>query len=94
MSVHTCRDVASVVGVLWLSLLTLRVLKTLAGDFCAFFLALLGISRMNLKKYGSWAGRATEVYIDLVTNVPVTKYTLNLYSDYRSFRGNWTRLCP
>ena len=23
------------------------------------------------------------------------KYTLNnLYSDYRSFRGNWTRLCP
>jgi 17beta-estradiol 17-dehydrogenase / very-long-chain 3-oxoacyl-CoA reductase len=52
----TDRNVVSVVGVLWLSWLTLRALKALAGDFCAFFLAPLGISRINLKKYGSWAG--------------------------------------
>jgi 17beta-estradiol 17-dehydrogenase / very-long-chain 3-oxoacyl-CoA reductase len=48
--------VVGVVGVLWLSWLTLRVLKALAGDFYAFLLAPLGISRINLKKYGSWAG--------------------------------------
>jgi 17beta-estradiol 17-dehydrogenase / very-long-chain 3-oxoacyl-CoA reductase len=51
--------IAAVVGVMWLSWLTLRVLKALAGDFCAFLLAPLGISRINLKKYGSWAGRGT-----------------------------------
>jgi hypothetical protein len=48
--------VVAVAGVLWLSWLTLRALKALAGDFCAFFLAPLGISWINLKKYGSWAG--------------------------------------
>jgi 17beta-estradiol 17-dehydrogenase / very-long-chain 3-oxoacyl-CoA reductase len=48
--------VVAVVGILWLSWLTLRALKALAGDFCAFFLAPLGISRINLKKYRSWAG--------------------------------------
>ena len=53
---HIFRDIASVVGVLWLSWLTLRVLKALAGDFCAFFLAPWGVSRIDLKKYGSWAG--------------------------------------
>ena len=54
--VHVRRDVAAVVGVLWLSWLTLRALKALTGDCCAFFLAPLGISRINLKEYGSWAG--------------------------------------
>ena len=56
VDVHVFRDIASVVGVLWLSWLTLTVLKALAGDFCAFFLVPLGISGINLKKYGSWAG--------------------------------------
>ena len=52
---------SAVVGALWLTWLTLRALKALAGDFCAFFLAprALGIiSRIHLKKYGSWAGIA------------------------------------
>ena len=62
---HIFRDIASVVGVLWLSWLTLRVLKALAGDFCAFFLAPLGISRIILKKYGSWAG----TYADSAVNI-------------------------
>ena len=52
----THKNVVAVVGVFWLSWLTLKALKALAGDFCAFFLAPLGISRINLKKYGSWAG--------------------------------------
>ena len=56
LGAYTHRNVAAVVGVLWLSWLTLKFLKALAGDFCAFFLAPLGISRINLKKYGSWAG--------------------------------------
>ena len=59
LNVYNHRNYATataVIGVLWLSWLTLKILKAFAGDFCAFFLAPLGISRMNLKKYGSWAG--------------------------------------
>jgi hypothetical protein len=58
--------VVAVVGVLWLSWLTLRALKALAGDFCAFFLAPLGISRINLKKYGSWAGMFIISYMQVI----------------------------
>ena len=51
-----CRNVAAVIGVCWLALTVWRQIKILAGWFCAFFLAPWGISRINLKKYGPWAG--------------------------------------
>ena len=52
----TCRNIAAVVGVLYLSNVALRRLHKLAGGLRAYFLAPLGISRTNLRKYGKWAG--------------------------------------
>ena len=54
---HYYRNVAAVVGVLYLLKVFLRELWTLGGGFCAFFLAPWGISRTNLRKYGEWAGQ-------------------------------------
>jgi hypothetical protein len=45
-----------VVGVLWLSWTTLKILKYFVEEFHAFVLAPWGIFRTNLKKYGEWAG--------------------------------------
>ena len=45
--------------------LTLRALKALAG---VFFLSSLGISRINLKKYGSWAGILKSVHNLIINN--------------------------
>jgi len=49
------RNVAAVVGSLYLVRLVWSLLWQLLGGFCAFFLAPWGISRINLKKYGPWA---------------------------------------
>ena len=51
-----CRNVAAVVGSLYVVRLVWSQLWQLLGGFCAFFLAPWGISRINLKKYGPWAG--------------------------------------
>ena len=84
----------TVIGVLSLSWLILRALKALAGDFCAFILAPLGISRVNLKKYGSWAGRAMCSYtVILMILSTVSNNEKNCSCDW-SFTGNRTRLCP
>ena len=56
------RNVAAVVGVLWLAWLSIQAIKALLGDFHAFVLAPLGILRPNLKKYGSWAGKSCNIY--------------------------------
>ena len=50
------RNVAAVVGILWLSWMALRILKFFAVEFHAFVLAPWGIFRTNLSKYGEWAG--------------------------------------
>ena len=50
------RNIVAVVGTLWLVWLLLKAVKAVAGDLCAYFLAPWGISRINLKKYGKWAG--------------------------------------
>ena len=61
----------AVVGVLWLSWWLLKALKALAGDFCAFFLAPWGTSRINIKKYGSWAGTMMhDVVCELINLFP------------------------
>jgi hypothetical protein len=52
----------NVVAVVMAFLVDNRALKALAGDFCAFFLAPLRISRVYLKKYGSWAGTYIKIY--------------------------------
>jgi hypothetical protein len=50
------RNIAAVVGVCWFACLVWRQLKVVAGWFRAYFLAPWGIARINLKKYGPWAG--------------------------------------
>ena len=50
------RNVAAVVGGLYLAKVVLRELYKLGGGFCAYFLAPLGISQTNISKYGKWAG--------------------------------------
>ena len=47
--------VAAVIGMVWLLKVVLGELLALLNTFRAYFLAPWGISRMNLKKYGSWA---------------------------------------
>ena len=79
----------TVVGVFWLSWLTLKVLKAFIGDFCAFFLAPLGISRINLKKYGSWAGGAMCSYYSNTDHI----MNYENCSCHRGFIGNRSRLC-
>ena len=51
-----CRNIAAVVGIVLVLRLLLKQVWQLLGGFCAFFLAPWGISRINLKKYGPWAG--------------------------------------
>ena len=51
-----CRNIAAVLGSLYILRLLWCQLWQLLGGFCAFFLAPWGISRINLKKYGPWAG--------------------------------------
>ena len=68
----------AVVGVLWLSWWLLKALKALAGDFCAFFLAPWGISRINLKKYGSWAGTMMHGVVCELINLSPTPPPLSL----------------
>ena len=36
------------------------------SGFCAFFLAPMGISRTNLKKYGKWAGQCIFASTDML----------------------------
>ena len=50
------RNAAAVVGILWLSWVSLKILKFFVEGFHAFVLAPWGILRTNLKKYGQWAG--------------------------------------
>ena len=57
ISFKLIRNVLSVVGLLWVVVVSMRLLTTLAGWFCAFYLAPWGITRINLKKYGPWAGK-------------------------------------
>ena len=49
------RSVAAMIGMVWLLKVVLGELLALLNTFRAYFLAPLGIFRMNLKKYGSWA---------------------------------------
>ena len=50
------RNAAAVVGIVWLSWVSLKILKFFVEGFHAFVLAPWGILRTNLKKYGQWAG--------------------------------------
>ena len=60
------RNAAAVVGDLWLSWITLKVVKYFVEEFHAFVLAPWGIFRTNLKKYGQWAGETvTFLYLSL-----------------------------
>ena len=63
-----CRNSTAVVGIVLVLRLLLKQLWQLLGGFCAFFLAPWGISRINLKKYGPWAGRqaSSHVFIPLL----------------------------
>ncbi len=52
----TLRNAAAVLGTLYVLRVILRFLWGLGGGLCAYVLAPLGISRINLRKYGPWAG--------------------------------------
>lgn len=51
-----CRNVAGFLGFLLVTWYILKDIATIFGMFRAFFLAPWGISKINLKKYGEWAG--------------------------------------
>ena len=52
----SCRNIAAVVGTLYLLRKIISLMRTLWGIEKAYFLAPWGIFRTNLKKYGPWAG--------------------------------------
>ena len=54
------RNVAAVIGTAYVLHFLLKRLWSLCGGFCAYFLAPWGIARINIKKYGSWAGRGRD----------------------------------
>ena len=56
-----CRNVAAVVGTAYLLKIAVKELCSLTSGFRAFFLAPWGVSRTNLKKYGSWAGEPLRI---------------------------------
>ena len=49
------RNIAAVVGAAYVLRVFMNHFCSLASGFNAFFLAPWGITRINLKKYGSWA---------------------------------------
>ena len=51
------RNVSAVIGALCVLRLLLSEGWSMLSGFSAFFLAPMGISRTNLKKYGKWAGQ-------------------------------------
>ena len=51
------RSIATVVGTTYIVNVLLQRLWGLGSVFCAYFLAPYGLSRLNLKKYGSWASK-------------------------------------
>lgn len=48
---------AAVIGALFVLWVALGAGWAVVSDFNAYFLAPLGISRIDLKKYGKWAGQ-------------------------------------
>ena len=55
----SCRNIAAVVGTLYLLRKIISLILTLWGIEKAYFLAPWGIFRTNLKKYGPWAGECS-----------------------------------
>ena len=49
------RNIAAVLGAAYLLYVSINLLSYLASGFNAYILAPCGITRINLKKYGSWA---------------------------------------
>ena len=56
-SAFPSRNVAAVIGVLYVLRVLLNGGWLMLSNFCAYFLAPLGILRTDLKKYGKWAGK-------------------------------------
>ena len=50
------RNVAAVIGILYITCLLIHLLCDILSFFRAYILAPMGIGRTNLLKYGSWAG--------------------------------------
>ena len=51
------RNIVSVLGAAYVLKVFISTFWSLSGGFCAYFLAPWGISRINLRKYGSWASK-------------------------------------
>ncbi len=64
----------AVLGALYALRATMRLLWGLGGGLCAFILAPLGLSRINLKKYGSWAGKSVVVVVRVMLLVCIPVY--------------------
>ena len=57
-----CRNVAAVVGMAWLSAKLLKGAGQLISCLRAYFLSpWLGLGKLNLAKYGAWAGMLSGV---------------------------------
>ena len=51
------RNITAVIGLLWVSVLVIKELRDFIRGIRAYFLApLLGVGRIDFKKYGPWAG--------------------------------------
>ena len=63
------RKVVAVVGAGYLATIVLRELCVLASGFRALFLSRWGLFRVDLKKYGSWAGeRASAIHYTVLSS--------------------------
>ena len=58
MMICHCRDAVAVVGATWLASKLLKGVGHIISGFRAYFLSpWLGLGRLNLAKYGAWAGK-------------------------------------
>ena len=80
------RNVLSVLGAAYLLKVMIGNAWSLAGGFCAHFLAPWGISRIDIRKYGSWAS----TLLIIVLYRCILPY---LCSCYWSIRRDWASIC-
>ena len=55
------RNVAAVIGALWLLRVFVTHMRLNYSNFCAFILPKLGIYKVDVRAYGSWASKYTLV---------------------------------
>ena len=81
------RNIAALAGTGFLLKLLIGNLLSLLNTFRAFFLAPWGISRLNLKKYGNWAGELKDTCYGVLTFVCSCNWCIRRYWSWICTRG-------